>query len=169
MSDSAPVESSTPTGAIADAPFAPVPGRARRRSEALAPLSREHHHALAHALELKRVHAATADGAWERFLSFWDTEGSEHFTEEECLLLPAYARVAGPSHAAIVRTLLEHLLIRAKISEICEQAQPPASELRLLGGWLERHVRLEERILFPLIEDALPESRLGSLAEALNG
>ena len=105
------------------------------------------------------MHAATADGAWERFLSFWDTEGSEHFTEEECLRLPVYARVAGPSHAAIVRTLLEHLLIRAARPARSGAGRPAAGvrSYAFSAAWLERHVRLEERILFPLIEDALPE------------
>jgi hypothetical protein len=150
------------------APFtAPVPGRARRRSAGLAGLSREHHHALAQALQLKRADAASAGAIRARFLAFWDTEGAEHFAEEESVLLPAYAAVADPAHPAVVRTLLEHLLIRAKIDELRARPEPRVPELHLLGEWLELHVRLEERILFPLIEDALPESSLRTLAKAL--
>ena len=156
-------------GAIDGAPFAaPVPGRARRRSEALAELSREHHHALAHALALKRARGPDAAGVWERFVVFWEKEGSTHFAEEEDVLLPAYAGVADPAHPVVVRTLLEHLLIRAKIAAISAQEMAPVSELNLLGAWLELHVRLEERALFPLIEDALPEAALRELAASLS-
>jgi hypothetical protein len=149
-------------------PFAaPVPGRARRRSEALAGLSRDHHHALMHALELKRAVGSDAAGVWERFAAFWEEEGNAHFAEEEGVLLPAYAGVADPAHPVVVRTLLEHLLIRAKIAAIGAQNAPSVSELNLLGTWLEVHVRLEERALFPLIEDALPAAALRELAKSL--
>lgn len=149
-------------------PFtAPVPGRARRRSEALAGLSREHHQALAQALQLKRADAESAATAWQRFLHFWDREGSSHFVEEEGVLLPAYAEVADPDHPVVLRTLLEHVLIRAKISSLDAEEVQPVSELNLLGDWLGLHVRLEERALFPLIEDALGEPALRQLADRL--
>lgn len=136
-------------------PFAaPVPGRARRRSEALAPLSREHHHALKHAMELKRAREDSAQSTWRSFLEFWEHEGNSHFVEEETELFPAYARVADPSHPALIRTLLEHVLIRARVAAIGEQPEPLAAQLHELGTWLELHVRHEERVLFPLIEDA---------------
>ena len=136
-------------------PFAaPVPGRARRRSAALAPLSREHHHALKHAMELKRARQDTSGSTWRRFIEFWEREGNSHFVEEETELLPAYARVADASHPAVIRTLLEHVLIRARVAAIGDQPEPRADQLRELGTWLELHVRHEERVLFPLIEDA---------------
>jgi hypothetical protein len=149
-------------------PFtAPVPGRASRRSEGLAPLSREHQHALAHALELKRTEPAKAAAAWESFLAFWEAEGNEHFAEEEDALLPAYGRVADPAHPAIVRMLLEHVLIHAKVSKIRDQGAPSPSDLNRLGTWMELHVRLEERVVFPLIEDALPDDAVRALAATL--
>lgn len=152
---------------IEPTPFTPVPGRARRRSEGLAELSREHHHALAQAMALKRAGDATAASVWQGFLAFWNDEGNEHFVEEEGILLPAYARAADPAHPVVSRTLLEHVLIRAKVAEIGEMSPPPVTELARLGNWLDTHVRLEERVLFPLIEDALPEAALRSLAESL--
>ena len=160
-------DSGTPPTPIDPEPFTPVPGRARRRSEALAELSREHHHALAQAMALKRATEESAAGVWQRFLAFWNDEGDEHFVEEEGVLLPAYARVADPAHPAVWRVLLEHVLIRAKVAEIGETPRPPVVELVRLGGWLDTHVRLEERVLFPLIEDALPEAALRELADSL--
>lgn len=134
--------------------FAPVPGRARRRSQALAALSREHHQALKGAIELKRANQETARSAWRRFLEFWEREGNAHFIEEDTELLPAYARVGDPDHPAVVRSLLEHVLIRARIAAISAQPEPDATELNQLGILLELHVRHEERVLFPVIEDA---------------
>ena len=157
----------TPPAPIDPEPFTPVPGRARRRSEGLAELSREHHHALAQAMALKRATDATAVSVWRSFLAFWNAEGNEHFVEEEGVLLPAYARVADPAHPAVWRTLLEHLLIRAKVAEIESMPQPPVAELARLGNWLEVHVRLEERVLFPMIEDSVPHASLERLAETL--
>jgi hemerythrin HHE cation binding domain-containing protein len=160
-------DSSYPQAPVDPAPFTPVPGRARRRSEGLAELSREHHHALAQAMALKRASDESAVSVWEGFLAFWNDEGNEHFVEEEGVLLPAYARAADPDHPIVRRTLLEHILIRAKVAEIEEMSPPPVTELARLGSWLDTHVRLEERVLFPLIEDALPEAALRSLAETL--
>jgi hypothetical protein len=153
---------------LAATPFAsPVPGRVAGRSEALAPLSRDHQHTLALALELKRAGGETAGEACKRLLDFWPAEGGRHFAEEESVLLPAYARVGDPAHPAVVRTLLEHLLIRAKIGAIQGQGEPRVADLNLLGGWLELHVRHEERVLFRLIEETLPAGELRALAEEL--
>ncbi len=106
------------------------------------------------AIALKRADGDLAPSTWRRFLEFWEREGRSHFAQEESELLPAYARVADPAHPAVVRMLLEHVLIRARIAAIGEQPEPVSRELNELGVWLELHVRHEERVLFPLIEDA---------------
>jgi iron-sulfur cluster repair protein YtfE (RIC family) len=54
----------------------------------------------------------------------------------------------------VIRTLLEHVLIRGRVLAIRELPNPLAPDLNALGTWLELHVRHEERVLFPLIEDA---------------
>ena len=146
----------SPEASVGDpTPFAvPVPGRARRRSPALARLSREHHQALKWAMDLKRARQGSATALWRGFLEFWEQEGNPHFCEEETELLPRYARVADPAHPAVIRMLLEHVLIRGRILAIRELPNPLAADLNELGTWLELHVRHEERVLFPLIEDA---------------
>ena len=57
-----------------------------KRSDELAPLSRDHHQALFVAMKLKR---AEADGA-EAFLGFIAAHGGDHFRIEEEILLPAW-------------------------------------------------------------------------------
>ncbi|MEO6857619.1 MAG: hypothetical protein ABI323_03400 [Solirubrobacteraceae bacterium] len=60
-----------------------------KRSGALAPLSRDHHHALVVAAQLRRASPLTAEPAREAFLAYWNQEGAERFREEEEILLPA--------------------------------------------------------------------------------
>ncbi len=68
-------------------------------------------------------------------------------------MLPRHARAADPVHPAVIRMLLEHVLIRGWILAIRELPNPLQADLHELGTWLELHVRHEERVLFPLIED----------------
>lgn len=138
-----------------------------KRSSALAPLSRDHHHALVVAAQLRRVTALTAKPAREGFLAYWEREGAEHFREEEEILLPAYGRHANPHHPLIARVLCDHILIRALAAAVSESSAPiPA--LQELGLALSDHVRLEERSLFLLIEETVPTPALERLAALLS-
>lgn len=118
------------------------------------PLSHDHHQALAQAIKLKRATSADAEAIWRGFAAFWEADGAAHFAKEETELLPAYARVADPAHPAVIRTLIEHVLLRARIAEVAQSGSPAPSDLQEIGVWLDLHVRHEERVLFPLIEDA---------------
>jgi hemerythrin-like domain-containing protein len=136
-----------------------------KRSDALAPLSRQHHQGLFAALKLKRADAAAAAEARAAFVEFWEREGRDHFRVEEELLLPAYARHGDHDHPAVVRVLVEHVDLRRRGEDVAASTDPDPGELRELGERLERHIRHEERVLFPLIEAALPEDELARLAD----
>jgi iron-sulfur cluster repair protein YtfE (RIC family) len=138
-----------------------------RRSRALAPLSRDHHHALVVATRLRRVTPFTAESARDAFLAYWNQEGHEHLREEEEILLPAYGRHANPHHPLIARVLCEHITIRALACAVGETS-PPIATLQELGLALSDHVRLEERSLFPLIEETVPPAELERLAAQLS-
>ena len=138
-----------------------------KRTSALAPLSRDHHHALVVAARLRRATPATASSARDAFLDYWDLDGSRHFREEEEILLPAYAAHGNPQHPLLVRVLVDHLAIRALADILRHPTPPPLETLQELGVTLSDHVRLEERQLFPLIEDTLPAAELEQLAERL--
>jgi hypothetical protein len=80
-----------------------------KRSEALVPLSHDHHAGLFVAQRLKLAeNADSAIAARERFLSFWRTDGRRHFRIEEEVLLPSCALHVEPSHEAVVRVLVDH-------------------------------------------------------------
>jgi hypothetical protein len=82
------------------------------------------------------------------------------------LLLPAFARHAGVDDPAIVRVLTDHVDLRGRGQELERSADPDPAALRELGERLESHIRFEERVLFPMIEEALPVDELERLGAA---
>lgn len=137
-----------------------------KRHDALAPLSRDHHHALVVAQRLKRATQSTAGGAREAFLDYWRADGQRHFREEEDILLPCYAGHGDPDLPIVARVLIDHVRIRRLAHEIAGEG-PSIGVLHALGEQLGDHVRREERELFPLIEQALPEADLARLVQLL--
>jgi len=137
-----------------------------KRGEALRALSHQHHQGLFAALQLKRAGRETAAEARKAFLDFFEREGSRHFRAEEEFLLPAFARHTGPDDPAIVRVLTEHVDLRGRGQDLERSPHPDPAALRELGERLESHIRFEERVLFPLVEEALPLDELERLGAA---
>ncbi len=133
-----------------------------KRSPELTPLSHDHHQALFVAQRLKR--AEEAEEGRERFLSFWRSHGRRHFAVEEEILMPGWVEAdEAADREPAARLAAEHLAIRIRARRL-ERGGVALEELHELGALLERHVRFEERELFPLIEaalDAEANSRLG--------
>jgi hemerythrin-like domain-containing protein len=138
-----------------------------KRSEALRALSHQHHQGLFAALQLKRAREDTAAEARKVFLDFFEREGARHFRAEEDLLLPAFARHTDVDDVAIVRVLTEHVDLRGLTQDLERSTDPDPAALRELGERLESHIRFEERVLFPMIEEALPVDELERLGAAL--
>jgi hemerythrin-like domain-containing protein len=138
-----------------------------KRSEELAPLSRDHHQGLFAALKLSRATPEDAASAVAAFLEFWDAEGRHHFEIEEDVLLPGFARRVAPDHEAIVRVLVEHVDLRRRAQDLAGQREPALADLHELGGRLRAHIRHEEDVLFPLIESTLEPSELVALGAAI--
>jgi hemerythrin-like domain-containing protein len=137
-----------------------------KRHDALAALSRDHHHALVVAQRLKRASETTAADARQAFLEYWRADGQRHFREEEEILLPSYAGHGDPDLPVVARVLIDHVRIRRLADEVATDA-PPIAVLHVLGEQLADHVRREERELFPLIERALPETEMARLLRLL--
>lgn len=138
-----------------------------KRHDALAALSRAHHHALVVAQRLKRATDSTAAEARDRFLEYWRADGERHFREEEDVLLPACAGFSDLEEPIVARVLVDHVRIRRLAHEMASD-NPSLDALHTLGGQLGTHVRREERELFPLIEQALPERELDRLVQLLS-
>ncbi|MGC9219859.1 MAG: hemerythrin domain-containing protein [Solirubrobacteraceae bacterium] len=138
-----------------------------RRSKALAILSRDHHQALVVASALRRADDADAAQARRLFLEFWEREGQNHFRQEEELLLPAYAVFGDAYDPLVLRMLGDHVVIRAQAAGLITQPDSNADTLHRLAARLTAHVRLEERELFPVIEQTMPPKELAELALTL--
>jgi hemerythrin-like domain-containing protein len=136
-----------------------------KRHEALAQLSRDHHQALFQAQRLRRATEADAGDVAAGFLEFFRSVGHLHFRAEEEVLLPAYAAHADPARDEVVRVLVDHTLIR-RDAEALEGAG--LERVHELGDRLEAHVRHEERVLFPMIEQALPDDELARVARGVD-
>jgi hemerythrin-like domain-containing protein len=140
-----------------------------KRHEALERLSRDHHQALFQAMRLKRASEDDAGDVLGDFLDFWFSIGQLHFRAEEEVLLPAYSAYGNASSDAVVRVLVDHVEIRREAHELGGLKSDPAPErLHVLGERLDKHVRHEERVLFPLIEEALPEDELTRVARGVD-
>jgi hemerythrin-like domain-containing protein len=63
--------------------------------------------------------------------------------------------------------LTEHVDLRRRAIDLEANERPEVDQLNELGERLQRHIRHEERVLFPKIEAAIPEGELGDLAEAI--
>jgi hemerythrin-like domain-containing protein len=133
-----------------------------KRSQELAPLSRDHHQGLFAALKLRRG----APDAREAFLAFW-VEGQRHFAQEEEILLPAFARRVPADHEAIVRVLVEHVDLRRRAQDLAADEDPPPAALKELGDRLHDHIRHEEDVLFPLIETTLSDVELAAVGASI--
>jgi len=136
-----------------------------KRAEELRGLSHEHHQALFRAMKLKR--ASDPGDEAEAFLEFWRRHAQPHFRLEEEVLLPGWAQFGGGYDAALAeRVLREHLELRADALRL-EAGMLDLEAVRALGEALDRHVRFEERELFPLIEANLEPAALTELGARL--
>jgi hypothetical protein len=138
-----------------------------KRSDALAKLSRDHHHALVAAQRLRRADDGTAAAARDAFLAFWTSEGSTHFRLEEEILLPAYSRFGDAHHPLVLKALGEHVEIRRRAADLAA-GEAGVDALQDLGVRLAAHVRLEERELFVHIEETMPPEPLAAVAAELD-
>lgn len=131
------------------------------RHPSLQGLSRDHHHALVLARNLRKAEVPIGE-----VLDGWRSHVVPHFAVEERELLPlchggdaelvAHAETIRTDHAAL-RSMVEHL-----------SATSSASEATALADRLESHVRFEERVWFPALEAALDDATLSALTWRLD-
>ena len=89
------------------------------------------------------------------FLDHWSQEERAHFGSTKDILLAGYAAHGDVAHPAVVRDLLDHILIRRDAGRPADA--PELDLVHELGARLARHVELEERELFSFVEQTLPE------------
>lgn len=138
-----------------------------KRHEALAPFSREHHGALILAQLLRKNAPAYNDLPVKPkdksvyALQMYETVLKRHFSNEELMLgkVKKYHTDIGKLADEIIT---EH---RRLTNAFLSLADPGDNIDRLdeLGNALEKHIRKEERVLFPLIQEYCPAVILETL------
>ncbi len=130
------------------------------RHPSLILLSHDHHHGLALALRCRRqalgqIKPMGAQGLKERVKEYRDFFAQNlvpHFQAEEEILFPLIRARAAGSHSLIDELLKDHEQLR-KWEGCLEEDKGLAKVLFDLGDLLERHIRREERELFPFFEN----------------
>lgn len=138
-----------------------------RRHESLAPLSREHHLSLLLAQLLKKdapaykgmpaEPASKAAYAIEQFYSFIQ----QHFRKEK-QMLEKVQKLNTEMDTLAGEIIQEHRELTDNFLAI-RLSGDLVNDLDKLGKKLEQHIRKEERILFPLIEQYCPEEILAEI------
>ena len=143
-----------------------------KRHPALVPLSHDHHNGLVQALRLRRA-AAEGDTARlkaaRKFVDFFRNEERVHLRDEEEELFPLLLRHVQSQPAPLREARLQHVQLEgfARTLAIAVAAGIVDREtLDAAGELLDAHIRLEERQLFPLIEELVPDDELRRLGLA---
>lgn len=146
-----------------------------KRHPNLREFSDDHHGGLVQALRLRRAASGTGGEPAEAaraFLEFWREDTAPHFRKEEEVLLPVAAIHAGEllDREPVLEMLVQHARIRGltmRLGDDAERGKVRGETLLRLGELLEAHIRLEERVVFPLIEESLSERALREVADRL--
>ena len=147
-----------------------------KRHPSLVPLSREHHHGLLLAFRLKhglpktrQPHDSPQAQAVDT-VRFFRESLTPHFAAEADILFPAIRAIQPQASALLDQLLQEHMAMRELVAHIDRQ-DPAGSQLAELlasfGTLLERHIRCEERELFPVYEAHVSEAEAARIERAI--
>jgi hypothetical protein len=133
-----------------------------KRSKALVPYSREHHHTLLFVWKIRAGirNKVSADRMTQYFMVCHRQNMLHHFEEEEQRLFPFFEE----NHPMRARAESDHVLLKAKIRDI-ENGAMTTSGLLSFADLLESHIRFEERELFKLIQASPDANRLRTAFE----
>jgi hemerythrin-like domain-containing protein len=132
-----------------------------KRTEQLISLSREHHDALLFIWKIRQgLKNETAVSIISDYINwFWQNHLVEHFKQEEEILIPYLSK----SDKLSMQLLKEHELIRSEMRKEFNK-----NSIAAFAGILDKHVRFEERELFPHIEKTVSMDELNEIGEQLN-
>jgi len=137
-----------------------------KRSPELSTLSREHHQSLRLANKCLNT-AATGDrerciALCQHILNIFTEELDRHFHNEETGIFSITATMQGKIHDLGVQLAEEHEQMRVMAAGM---RQGNCDKLAAFGKLLKNHTRLEERELFPLVEEQFSGRQLAQLEE----
>lgn len=129
-----------------------------KRHPALHHLSHDHHHGL---LLCWKIRQGFKFGVGpERIKAycewFWESHLKTHFEEEETLIFP----ILSADDPMIKQVLSEHKRLR----KLFISWENPEKTLGQIEEELEKHIRFEERVLFPVIQQKASPEQLEAIA-----
>lgn len=127
-----------------------------KRDENIAPLSREHHGALLFSWKIRQgLKVGISAERIVRFIDwFWQEQlHPHHLKEEKYIFHPA-------DDPLVQRAVSEHQQIQDDIAALVEAKEFSDDMFHAIANLVERHVRFEERVLFPHLEKIIPEDEL---------
>ncbi|MGB5362412.1 MAG: hemerythrin domain-containing protein [Aureibaculum sp.] len=129
-----------------------------KRSKALMPISREHHHGLLLSFKIREgLKKKIAPSRIKKYTDwFWESHLQSHFDFEEKYIFP----ILGKNNDLIKRALQEH----TRLKQLFFSADKVKENLLLIEQELTAHIRFEERILFTEIESVASEDELHMIA-----
>lgn len=134
-----------------------------KRSKELTPLSHEHHDGLQFVWNIRQGLENNAPveliGDYVRW--FWINHIKPHFNDEEKVLMQFL-----PADNRLVKQMLkEHSQIRDMILSL--DHEPEKGMVKMLADFIYKHIRFEERKLFPWAERTLTPEQLTSIYQEL--
>lgn len=143
-----------------------------KRHASLLTLSRDHHAALILARLLQKgapeYKGLPQDPAGKASYAqdLYRTELADHFLAEEQAVLEQVRGVHPEIDVIAAEIYAEHQQLR-KAFELIGASKDLEGDLHVLGYGLEAHIRKEERVLFPLIQDKCDETTLTRIQDLL--
>lgn len=136
-----------------------------KRHESIAVLSREHHFGLLFCWKIRQgIKKNISAERMRPYVSyFWKNQLQHHFEEEETVL---FANMRDDAQVKQAKT--EHTQISQLVKAIVESQNGSIESLQQLADMLDNHIRFEERILFPHIEQTLTALQLSELGKQLS-
>lgn len=125
-----------------------------KRNENLVVFSHEHHHGLVFCTRLGKAQNAKEKTLRDFVQDFWESHLSGHFEKEEELLLPWLT-----DKNLSDRLINDHREIKRLTESICHDGTPVKDALHL-ANFMTAHIRFEERIMFPWLENSLTDEKL---------
>lgn len=132
------------------------------RDENLYVLSHEHHQGLIFAVRLRKTHQADAETLKRYIKDFWEASLESHFDSEEELFLDMISNIELKD-----RFLSEHKQIRTLQKEIEISDNNIAKKAIRFGTLINDHIRFEERILFPWLQENLTSDELKFIGSSI--
>ena len=133
-----------------------------KRNKNIVSLSQDHHFGLLCSWKVKK--GIKNNISYERirkYINFyWHTHLHEHFKAEEEILFPL------GKHEYIDQALGEHIEIKELIEAINQVEE--VTLLELFADLITKHIRFEERILFPYLEETLDDNTLNEVGKKLD-